>query len=93
MNLRRTLSYRTLHPICISLAAFLPQGLMPKTAYLPERLIKQHGVANWERARIVARKLEDMETDEQRSALWQEYTRKKIITDDVGQQVKRLLGL
>ncbi len=57
-----------------------------------QRLIKQLGVDNGERAAFIYEKLQGLETDEERAALWEEYTEKKIITKSVAEQLTELLN-
>lgn len=56
-----------------------------------QRLIKQLGVANGERAQFIYDKLQTLETPEEKAALWDEYVEKKIITQDVSEQLLLLL--
>lgn len=56
-----------------------------------QRLIKQLGVANGERAKYVYEKFNSLETDEEKAALWDEYVQKKIITEEVAEQLSVLV--
>ena len=59
---------------------------------LDERLIKEFGVRNGERARHIYNYMMSLPTQEERAALWDEYVRKKIITKEVSDQLMLLLN-
>jgi len=56
-----------------------------------ERLITQLGVANGERALYVYEKLKVMQSNDDKSTLWQDYVTKGIITEQVADQISYLL--
>jgi hypothetical protein len=53
--------------------------------------IRDLGVTNGQRARYIYSQLQALNTDEERRALWGEYTQKKLISDTVGEQIKALM--
>jgi hypothetical protein len=57
-----------------------------------DRLIKQLGVENGERARFLVKKFNELKTKEEKAALWEEYTTKKIMSEQVQEQVIYLLN-
>jgi len=57
-----------------------------------DSLIYQLGVDNGERAKFIHTKLNQLKSDEQRKALWDEYVAKKIISDSVAKQLKELMS-
>lgn len=57
-----------------------------------ERLIKQLGVENGERARYLKKKFDELPTKEQKAAAWSEYKKKGIITTKVADQLKYLFN-
>lgn len=56
-----------------------------------QRLIKQLGVANGERAEYIYKKMQELDSDEMRADLWDEYTEKKIISNTVAEQLMELM--
>lgn len=56
-----------------------------------EKRIRGMGVANGDRARAVLEKLNALESNEEKGALWEDYTNKKIITEGVRKQLLELL--
>ena len=57
-----------------------------------DRLIKQLGVTNGERAKYLKKKFDQLKTKEEKNALWEEYVRKEIITKNVSIQLNYLLS-
>lgn len=57
-----------------------------------DRAIKQLGVENGERAKYIAEQFNLLTTDEEKGTLWEEYTKKKLITKDVAVQLSSLLS-
>lgn len=57
-----------------------------------EKLMKQLGVENGERAKYINDQILKLATPEERNAYYQELRQKKIITDEVASQIKRLLN-
>jgi len=57
-----------------------------------DRTIKQKGVENGDRAMAIYKKLEKLDTAGDKTALWNDYVNKKIITPDVAAQLKLLLA-
>lgn len=56
-----------------------------------QRLVKQLGVANGERAEFIFEKINQLESNEEKAALWEEYVQKKIITAEVAEQLSVLV--
>jgi DNA-directed RNA polymerase subunit F len=56
-----------------------------------QRLIKQLGVENGQRATFIANKLNSLKTQEEKAELWDEYVEKKLITNSVAEQLDILL--
>lgn len=57
-----------------------------------ERQITELGVENGERAKYLFGKLNELETSEEKKALWELYAEKKIISPDVAKQIKYLIA-
>ena len=57
-----------------------------------EKKIRNMGVANKDRAEAVYEKFNDLETNEEKHTLWNEYVKKGILTKDVKKQVKEMLA-
>lgn len=57
----------------------------------PEKEIRSLGVATGERARAVFKELSKLKTKEEKAALWDDYVNKRILTEDVQEQVMELL--
>lgn len=57
-----------------------------------QRLIMQLGVSNGERAEYIYKKLQELPSDEMRADLWNEYTEKKIISNNVADQLLELIN-
>jgi len=57
-----------------------------------DRLVRQLGVENGERARYLFKKFNSLKTKEEKAKLWNEYTQKKIISDKVRDQLLYLLN-
>lgn len=56
-----------------------------------DKVLKTKGVQSGDRAIAIFKELDKLETKEQKSALWKEYTQKKIITPDVAEQLYILI--
>lgn len=56
-----------------------------------DRKLKSLGVKNGERAQAIFEELNKLETTEEKSKLWNDYTKKKIISKEVASQLKELL--
>lgn len=56
-----------------------------------EKGIRAKGVSDGTRAKAVMEKLNDLESKEEKAALWEDYVTKKIITDTVAEQLLMLL--
>jgi len=56
-----------------------------------DRLVKSLEVENGERAMYIAEKFNALKSQEERAALWEEYTAKKLITNDIAEQLGGLL--
>jgi len=54
--------------------------------------LKAKGVQSGDRAIAVKRDLDNLQTEEEKSLLWQEYVRKGVLTEEVREQVLILLG-
>ena len=63
------------------------RGLTPK-----DKDLKSKEVASGDRALAVQKQLEELKTDEERANLWDEYTKKGIITKEVARQLRMLLN-
>jgi hypothetical protein len=57
-----------------------------------DRMILDLGVANGERAQYLATKFYELDTKEQKAALWDELSKKGVITKDVKKQLTTLLN-
>lgn len=57
-----------------------------------DRLVLQLGVANGERAKYIVKRLNEMPDTATKAALWEEYTKKGILSKEVKKQVTTLLG-
>ena len=57
-----------------------------------ERLVKQLGVENGERAKYIFNQLNQLKTQKEKREYYQNLIDKKIITEQVGQQLEFLLG-
>jgi hypothetical protein len=57
-----------------------------------DRLVKQLGVANEQRAQYIVTKLQGLEDDTARAQIFDEYVNKKIITSDVADQIQSILN-
>ena len=53
--------------------------------------MKNLGVENGERARYLYEKFQELDTQEEKAALWDEYINKKILTKQVREQLTWLL--
>lgn len=56
-----------------------------------DRDLKAMGVKNGDRARAIMQEMDKLPTREQKAALWDEYRNKKIISDEVADQLRPLL--
>lgn len=56
-----------------------------------DQTLKAKGVENGDRAMAIAEEIQKLKTKEERAAKWEEYVRKRIITDEVAKQLKELL--
>ena len=56
-----------------------------------DKAIKSLGVENQDRASHVLKQLNKLQTPEEKTALWNDYVKKKIITKEVAKQLKELL--
>ena len=55
-----------------------------------DKKIKALGVENGDRAEFIKKQLDNLETNEERAKLWEEYKRKKLISEQVAKQLKKL---
>ena len=53
--------------------------------------LKSLGVANGERSQAILKEINKLKTQEEKADLWDEYVEKKIITQDVAEQLTELL--
>lgn len=58
---------------------------------IEDEVIKAKGVANGDRAIAIRNELNKLTTREEKARLWSEYVKKKIITEEVAQQLVQLL--
>jgi hypothetical protein len=58
-----------------------------------DRLIKQLGVENGERAKFIVKKLNEKKTNQEKAALFDEYVKKKIITKRVANQIYQMINI
>ena len=56
-----------------------------------DKSLKEKGVANGDRAMAIAGQLQKLKAKEEKATLWEEYVKKKIITDEVAKQLIELL--
>ncbi len=56
-----------------------------------DKKLRNLGVANKARAKEVAKQFNKLDTKEEKAALWEEYVTKKIITEDVANQLPEFL--
>lgn len=57
-----------------------------------DRVIKQKGVENGDRAEAIYKKINELETPQQKTELWNDYVKKGIITKEVATQLKQLIA-
>lgn len=57
-----------------------------------DKAVKSLGVKSGARAQYVYDQLQQLSSDEERKALWEDYVAKKIITDEVAAQLRTLIG-
>lgn len=56
-----------------------------------DKAIKSLGVVNQDRANQIKKQLDKLKTPQEKAALWNDYVKKKIITKEVSEQLKKML--
>jgi hypothetical protein len=57
-----------------------------------DKLVKALQVNNGERAQYIVEKFNELDSDEEKAALWEDYVSKKLITENIAQQIQYLLA-